>query len=310
MIAVTGATGHLGTWVVARLTDLGHEVVCVSRRPSPSSSIEGARWSRAVRTLACDLARPDAPAILRGGLAGVRAVVHLAAFVPGDTGAMAPADAQGSLATNVAGTARLLEGLASIESLRGLVHASTFEVYGSAPAGPIAEEHRTEPLTFHGAGKLAAEKYVALFGADRGVACCSLRLSALYGPGARRRHAVNDLLRAAAAGDPLAVAGDGTRRCDAITAADAAEAIRLALEGSARGILNVGSGGGHSLLDVARTLARVSGGALPIGRCEPDTTATGAVLATDRIRGRLGWAPSCCLEDGLRAQLDWIRREG
>ena len=308
MIAVTGATGHLGQWVVARLTELGHDVVCVCRRPSAAPSIDTLSWKGKVATLACDLSGPEAPAILRAGLAGIRAVVHLAAHVPEDTAAHDAAEAVATLRSNVVGTVRLLDALSSIDGLRNVVYASTFEVYGPPAAGTISEDHPTEPSSCYGASKLTAEKYVALFGADRGVASCSLRLPAIYGPGDALRRAVGNFVRAAAAGKPMILNGDGTDRRDLVTAFDAARAVALAVERSAQGVMNVGSGRGYSILEIATTVSQVAGGGVPIERRERVKPRLDYVLDTARVRDRLGWSPVMTLEEGLRAQLEWVRK--
>jgi UDP-glucose 4-epimerase len=307
MIAVTGASGHLGQWVVSRLLARGHEVVCVSRRPAGSPSIDPLRWAPGVRTLACDLADPETPAMIRRELSGVQGVAHLAAFVPEDTAANTASDAVSTLRTNVVGTVGLLEGLSGLEGITSLVYASTFEVYGAPVADRISEDHPTDPLGYYGASKLAAEKYVALFGSDRGVACCTLRLPGVYGPGDTLRRSVGNFVRAASAGDPIVVHGDGSDRRDFITAEEAAVAIDLALQSGASGVVNVGSGHGYSIMEIAETVSRVAGGS-PIQRGERVKPRVDYVLDVTRAREQLGWEPAGRLEDGIRAQLEWQRR--
>jgi UDP-glucose 4-epimerase len=307
VIAVTGASGHLGQWVVAWLTTRGHEVLCVSRGPSLHPSIDEVRWSGRVRTLACDLAHPGAANVVREGFAGVRAVVHLAAFVPEDTAANLAVDAGQTLQSNVGGTVRLLEGLSGRNGLECFVNASTFEVYGHPASSPISEDHPTDPLGYYGASKLAAEKYVALFAADRRVACCSLRFGAIYGPGDTRRRAVGNFVRAAAAGEPITVYGDGSDRRDLVTAADAAGAIGLAVERKAAGTMNIGSGRGFSILEIAEAVSRAADGGSPVefhGRARPRLD---YVLDIGRAGQHLGWTPRDSLEAGVRAHLEWER---
>ncbi len=51
MIVVTGATGHLGQWAVARLTKLGADVLTISRNPKTASTLDEVIWTRPVRAL-------------------------------------------------------------------------------------------------------------------------------------------------------------------------------------------------------------------------------------------------------------------
>jgi nucleoside-diphosphate-sugar epimerase len=169
VIAVTGATGHLGQWVVARLTDLGADVLVVSRRPKTAPTIEGITWRRPVRTLSWDLTEPASLSETVPMLQQAEAAIHLAAFIPPETAGNR--EWISTLRANVHGTIHLLQALNDSPALRSLVLASSFEVYGRPLELPIAETHRTRPTTYYGASKLAAEQFVRIFANDAEVAC-------------------------------------------------------------------------------------------------------------------------------------------
>jgi len=307
VIAVTGASGHLGQRVVARLTALGHDVVCVSRAPGSRPEIPGVSWSRPVKTLTCDLSEPGSVDILRGSLRDVEAVVHLAARIPADTAAGSFDDALTTLRANVMGTTHLLHGLDGAAGIRTLVCASTFEVYGSPRSVPMDEGHPVEPTSYYGASKLAAEKYIALFGAARGVSACMLRMPAVYGPGDTLRRNVGNFVRAAAAGEAIELHGDGQDLRDLVYVDDAARACVLALERSASGVLNLGTGRGFSIMEIASIVARLRGVSAPIVRRERVKPRLDFVLDAARARDLLGWEATTALADGLLAQLEWVR---
>jgi UDP-glucose 4-epimerase len=113
-VLVTGANGFLGSRVVPRLVNRGHRVRALVR---PASSLAGRAFAPDVELVRADLRD-------RGGLgdavAGVDAVVHLAASVTGDD------DAQFS--ATVVGTELLLAAIAST-SVDRVVLASSFSVY-------------------------------------------------------------------------------------------------------------------------------------------------------------------------------------
>ncbi|MFF4084841.1 NAD-dependent epimerase/dehydratase family protein [Streptomyces sp. NPDC001777] len=128
-VVVTGATGNVGTSVVAALAgDPGvGEVVGVARR-RPGMSVPGVRW------MAVDLSREDSPAVLDALLAGVDAVVHLAwRFQPTH-------DPVVTWRSNVLGSVRVFEAAARA-GVRALVHASSVGAYSPGPkTGPGVDE--------------------------------------------------------------------------------------------------------------------------------------------------------------------------
>jgi len=306
LIAVTGATGHLGQWVVARLTELGADVLSVSRRPTTSPTLDGIAWKRPVRALSWDLTKPAAIAEVATTLRQAEGVVHLAAFVPPDTARNH--EGMATIHANVHGTINLLRALDGSRALRSLVLASTFEVYGLPMELPIAESHPTHPTTYYGASKLAAEHYGNLFANHGDVAGCVLRMPAVYGPGDRVPRALGNFVRAAVAGEPLSVQGDAGDVRDLLYASDAAEAIALALSRGSRGVFNLGSGRGWSILEIAEAVGRAAGRPLLVNWVERAKPRVDYVLTNARARTEMGFEPRVGLDEGVRAQLDWVRR--
>ena len=306
MILVTGASGRLGQWVVAVLTARGESVLCLSRRPLDAPTISGLSWSNPVTALACDLTDPDSVARARAGLVEVTAVVHLAAYVPDDTAVVSVDDAVATLRSNVDATARLLGALDRASDLRAIVMSSTFEVYGHPPNLPVTEDQPTRPSSHYGASKLLTEKCLALYEAERGVPCSSLRMPAIYGPGDTIRRALGNFVRAAATGGELRVAGDGGDLRELLYLRDAAEAIALALEVRATGAVNIASGVGYSIREMAESVIRVAGSGT-ITFTERTKERTDYVMSIDRAMTTLGWQPHTRLDTGIAAMLAWAR---
>ena len=109
-VVVTGATGHLGTYTVAGLAALGHEVIAASRSGAlPALPFGAQQHGGSVRAIALDLTRDDAVAALAAELAPNAVLVHLAAYHPEATAATTARDRSALLDTNVHGTMRALE---------------------------------------------------------------------------------------------------------------------------------------------------------------------------------------------------------
>lgn len=118
VVAVTGATGHLGVNLCRALAAEGRELRVVGRRPLPAEAgLPGVEWSEAdVR---------DAAALGRA-LAGAEAVFHLAARLS------LAGDPDGSVwATNVEGTRNVVEA-ALAHGVRRLIHCSSVQAFDCA----------------------------------------------------------------------------------------------------------------------------------------------------------------------------------
>jgi len=257
--------------------------------------------------LACDLSELDAVERLRPKLADATGAVHLAAYVPADTAANHFKDADETLRTNVRGTIHLLSALQQARSLTGVVHASTFEVYGEPLRDRVSEDHPTNPLSFYGASKLASEKFIALFSRQTSVAAASLRFPAIYGPGDTINRAIGNFVRAAVDASPVQIFGDGADLRDAVYAADAADGVLAALSRSASGPFNMGNGVGYSIRQMAEVANALAGGRLEIVQRERVKPRRDYVLDVERARRELGWSANTSITTGMRAQFEWLR---
>src|SRR5437588_9468100 len=112
-VVVTGATGNVGTSVVARLaTDRAVDSILGLARRIPRIRVEKTDWQ------ACDVAAADLTAPFRGA----DAVIHLAWLIQPSR------DAQRLSDTNLRGTSRVLHALAEAK-VRTLVYASSVGAY-------------------------------------------------------------------------------------------------------------------------------------------------------------------------------------
>ena len=130
-VAVTGASGNLGTALLRRLTapDSGVAEVrgLARRRPPATAPYDGVRWHLA------DLGEPAAEAEIAEFVAGADAVVHLAwAIQPGRR----PDDLH---RVNVGGTRRVVAAAADA-GVAHVVHMSSLGAYAPAAVGQVVTE--------------------------------------------------------------------------------------------------------------------------------------------------------------------------
>lgn len=162
-IAVTGASGYLGHFVMNGLKRAGHDVLALSRQPCASHDH-------------VEYQLGDAP-----DMAGVDAVVHCAfSHVPGKYRGGEGDDPEGFRMLNVDGSITLFKA-AKAQGISRLIFLSSRAVYGTHPNGVTLAEHTPcAPDTLYGQVKWEAE--VALLAlADAGFHPTTLRATGIYG---------------------------------------------------------------------------------------------------------------------------------
>jgi nucleoside-diphosphate-sugar epimerase len=154
-VLVTGGAGSLGRRVVARFLAGGRRVRVLDLPGMDYSGLEEMPGIEIVRADISD--GEEGP--LRTALAGVAAVVHLAALLP----PRSEADRERTFAVNVGGTERLAN-LARREAPQArFVFSSSVTVYGATGAGgeaPIGTEQARRPMDPYAQSKMVGEDFL------------------------------------------------------------------------------------------------------------------------------------------------------
>ncbi len=178
LIAVTGATGFLGRYVVKRLADRGHACRCWFRPDSDRSGFGDAE--SAVEWVPGSLESPEGFA---GFCRGADAVVHAALYRPPGLGFRAAGQEAFETFTrvNLLGSLLLLHAAHRLDVPR-FVFISTCAVHEVIlPDRPLDESHPLWPTTHYGAHKAAVEKFIHSYGLGEGWPVCALRPTGIYG---------------------------------------------------------------------------------------------------------------------------------
>jgi nucleoside-diphosphate-sugar epimerase len=272
---VTGAAGFIGRSLVELLLARGERVVAVDRvpaEPRPGCAV-----------LVADLAEGDDR--VRAALAGADRVFHLAAL-PGvrDRRSRRERHRDNVLATEAV--------LAAVPASTPVVFTSSSSVYGGSAAGRAsAEDDPLWPKGEYARSKIAAE------------ARCRARLAAggrvliarpftVAGPGQRPDMAFATWIRAATAGRPLRIHGSPDRTRDVTDVAEVARALVALADREASGVVNIGTGTGHSLAALVAAVAGALDVAVRTELVPAHGDEVGDTLAdTRRLRRLLGWVP-------------------
>ena len=282
-VLVTGGAGFIGAHLVDRLVEQGNEVVVLDNlKRGRRERLEAHFGSRRLRLAEEDVRRFDAVAAL---LAGCDAVYHLAAQ---STVMGAVQDPDYSVTTNVLGTFNVLRAAAEAK-VRRVVFTSSREVYGDPPALPASEEQPLLPKNPYGASKVAGEAYCRTFAATHGLRVEIVRLTNVYGPGDSDR-VIPVWLAAAQQGRDLEVYG-GQQEIDFLWVGTAVEALLFAGQHGLPSPVNIGSGVGTKILDLAARVLRVTRSKSNITRRPGREIEVAKFVADTTLMRSLGLAP-------------------
>jgi nucleoside-diphosphate-sugar epimerase len=295
LLALTGATGFIGQYLLREMPKRGHRVRALLRRPVSLPS-------ETASAVIGDLARPQN---MSAALAGVDAVVHSAGLAHAMSGL--PEDDYRLL--NTEATIRLARAARRAGAKRFVFLSSI-----RAQSGPTADTVLTEalaprPTDAYGRSKLAAEQGLAELDLD----WVSLRAVLVYGPGVKGNMA--QLVRLARSPFPLPLASLTARR-SLLALENLSAAIDAVLEapGTLRRVLIVAD---PQALTIAEMIAALRGGlsrrpnvfALPPALLELALRAarreeiyqrlSGPLIADPAALMSLGWAPQLATRDGL-----------
>lgn len=306
-VLVTGGAGYIGGHVVSALRARGESVVILDDLSTGSPD----RMSG--DDVALDLSAAGAPTAIEELLRehAVHAVIHLAAKKQVGESVQQPA---WYYQQNVGGLANLLLAMESAR-VGTLVFSSSAAVYGNGTGSPARESDAAVPINPYGETKLAGEWLVGDAVQAGWLRAVSLRYFNVAGAGSDEladRFATNLVplvFERLAAGLPPRVFGgdyptaDGTCVRDYIHVVDLADAHLAVLDALREGrdvppLLNVGTGAGHSVLEVLAAVQAVTGHATTPAM-EPRRVGDPAALVADAsvMASTLGWSARLSLTD-------------
>jgi UDP-glucose 4-epimerase len=270
-ILVSGGAGFIGSHLVELLLSEGHSVHVIDDLSTGQiDNIAAFRHHPQFRFDQADIVTWDS---LVAAARPADRVYHLAAVVGVRRVLEDPIRV---LATNIAGTERLLRAVAAGARKPRLLLASTSEVYGLNPSASLAEHH---PL-IHGAGnwsrssyavsKLAGEHFASAYARDSGLATIIVRIFNIIGPRQRGEYGMvlPNFVRQAVRGLPISVYGDGNQTRSFCDVRDAVRMMTQLVETSPSpgDVVNLGNDQEITINDLADLVRRRAGSPSQIRR--------------------------------------------
>lgn len=283
-ILVTGGTGFIGTAFLKTARAAGHEIAALTRQPRPDEP--GLRW------LPGTLAEPPWPLVERFA---PDACLHSAWIA--EPGVYLDSPLNDDYVRWSLAFLRRLAALGTPYAL-GLGTCIEYAVEGTPmreDATPLAPSYpysrAKDALRRAVETELVGDRFRFGWG----------RVFYPYGPGEHPARLCTALARKVLAGEPILLKTPGSTK-DYIFIDDLAAAILAVLEHGLSGAVNLGTGQGTPVRDLARTLARLLGREeLVTESDDPVRDSLYHVVAdTSRLRVDSGWTPAYDLPAGLR----------
>lgn len=306
---VTGGAGFIGSSLVDRLLDAGHQVRAFDN--FSTGRIEFLH--RAVKSPCFRLERGDLldPEHLRRAMEGSDFVFHLAANADVRFGLDHPGK---DLEQNTIATWNVLEAMRA-NDIRRIAFSSTGSVYGEARTFPTPEdEHFPVQTSLYGASKLSAEGLISAYSEGFGIQSYIFRFVSILGERYTHGHVFDFYNQLRLHPEYLDVLGNGRQRKSYLYVQDCISAVLTAIE-KAQGrvnIFNLGVDEYCEVNDSIRWMCEHLG-------LEPKIRYSGGdrgwigdnpfiFLDCSRIRA-LGWQPRFSIKEGIIRTLDFLRRE-
>jgi len=312
-VCVTGGSGFLGSLLIARLLNEGHEVTSIDLLPNNLShprltAIVGDIRDRAMLDAAFAASRPVT-------------VYHCAALL-----AHGSLNERGLWSSNVEGTRTLAAAIAAAR-IRSVVYTSSNCLWGHGFDRPVREDDAPAPIEIYGHSKWEGEKILLAHAGD--FATTVIRCPTIMDEG--RLGLLSILFEFIAEGRRVWVVGDGGNRYQFIAASDLIAAMLMAGETGHAGVYGIGSDDVSTMRDTyAYVIDRAGTGARiaslpkgptilgmqiahhlkisPLGPYHYRMIAADFVFDTSAIKRSLGWRPALTNQQMLFRAYDYYAR--
>ena len=333
-ILVTGGAGFIGSHLIKKLVQDGHDVISVDNYVTgkKSNEVEGCKYYTAdIRENFWDLSTSDMCEVTCDcKIEDVDLIFHLA--YPYGVDGMGLNQAY--VDTGAVGTYNVLK-YAVMTGVKKVVNVSSVSAYGKISSDKVSEDMSGEHYIHYGVTKKVSEDYCKIFKDTYGLDTVNLRLFYAYGERYTTldHSALVNFLDRARKGKDLLIYGDGSQLRDYTYVSDIVNGIINSVNGKGGGeIYNLSGGGTCDILNLAQTVIDVTGAniewkfapqsdyrysdewvKIPLGLTKKDKDGNwyderNYVADISKAKKDFGYNPSVSLEQGIRKTWEWVNK--
>lgn len=296
-ILVTGGAGFIGSHLAEKLINEGYNVIIIDNLSRGNlNNLLNVRES--VKFIKGDIRDYN---LMNDLIKNSEVIFHLASL-----SRVIPCikDPELCFKVNVEGT----EIIARLSSKYGkkLIFSSSREVYGTAKYIPVDEDHPLNPENSYGISKVYAEKIIETYAKNYKLSYVILRLSNVYGE--RDFDRVIPIFIENALNNKSLIVYGVDKLLDFIYIDDVVNALVKSMYVNENYILNIGSGVGTRILELAELIKRTVNRNVNIVIKEKRKGEVDKFVANiDRAKKILKWTPKISLENGLKHMIDSLK---
>jgi len=315
MILVTGSDGFIGSHLVDKLLEQGHDIRAFVLYNSFNSWgwLENSKYKNDIEIFQGDIRDPY---LTRKAIKGCDSVYHLAALIGIPYSYLSP---NSYVDVNITGTLNLLNAARDI-GINKFIHTSTSEVYGSAQYVPINEEHPLNGQSPYSATKIGADQLAMSFFNSFDLPVSIIRPFNTYGPRQSARAVIPTIISQILNNIDEISLGDISTTRDFNYVSDTVNAFISALDcpESIGKVINIGSNFEVSIKDTVEIIANILNKNIKITidneRVRPENSEVDRLWCDNkRALSILNWKPEFAgldgFKEGLKKTIDWFSDE-
>ncbi|CAI4033432.1 putative UDP-glucose 4-epimerase [Nitrospira tepida] len=300
-VLVTGGAGFIGSHLVDRLVQEGHDVVVVDNL----STGKRKNVNRAATFYKADIQSSRLERVFRNERPSV--IMHLAAQM---NVRRSVDDPMFDASVNILGTLNVIEQAARHGARKVVFASSGGAIYGEQDIFPAPESHPTRPLSPYGISKLSGEHYLSYYQRASGIQAVSLRFANVYGPRQDpegEAGVVAIFIQKMLTGEQPVINGNGRQTRDFVFVEDVVEANLLVMGQGIEGVFNVGTSSETTVNELFAILKELTKSDCKEvhGPAKKGEQLRSTIDAT-KLRQQLGWEPKVGLSDGLRKTVEYF----
>jgi len=307
-ILVTGGEGFIGSWIVEKLSLMGHRVTTLDNSDTYGvidreeldrlCQWRQRNWKRVTKISGNVLMPLD-----RVWLQKQDVVIHLASYprakIVNDHPEM-------GVENIMVGTTGMLQDCAEY-GVKRFVYVSSSMIYGNFADG-TKEDFQPNPINIYGEAKLAGERLTQQFNRAAGLEYVIARPSGVYGAGDIPDRVLSKFFAAAMNNRDINV-HDANNRVDFTYVEDTADGIiRCALEKKAANkVFNITAGSATSLGEAAEKIIQLTGSKSQIKDTgQNNLYPERGTLDITQAKNLLNYQPQHSFDQGIKKYYDWI----